>query len=130
MSFGINGPDNHIPAIQKSHQTNDGGAGNLGYFNQRKKQQEEEKQDSFESSEQEDRSELLLEELDSIGTRIKNFWRIFKSGLNEKNEEAGQDKKEKQDENENSQEQDENPYLSNIIEDFPDLEEEQKNPEE
>ena len=39
MSFGINGPDN-IPAIQKSHHTNDGGAGNLGYFQQRRKKKE------------------------------------------------------------------------------------------
>ena len=39
MSFGINGPDN-LPAIQKSHHTNDGGAGNLGYFQQERKQKE------------------------------------------------------------------------------------------
>ena len=36
MSFGINGPD-HIPAIQKSQKSSDGGAGNLGYFQQQKK---------------------------------------------------------------------------------------------
>lgn len=88
MSFGINGPDN-IPAIQKSHHTNDGGAGNLGYFNQRKKRKEEEEepQDSFESSTQEDKSELLLNEMDSIGTMIKNFWLTLKSGLKNDEEE-------------------------------------------
>lgn len=123
MSFGINGPDNHIPAIQKSQQTSDGGAGNLGYFNQRKKKkEEEEKQDSFESSEQEDRSELILEELDSIGTRIKNFWRVIKSGLNEQNE---QNTPKKQEEQIN---QEENPYLNINTDDI--TEEEQKNPEE
>ena len=36
MSFGINGPD-PIPAIQKSQKSSDGGAGNLGYFQQEKK---------------------------------------------------------------------------------------------
>ena len=40
MSFGINGPD-RIPSIQKSHQTTDGGAGNLGYFQQGKKKKDE-----------------------------------------------------------------------------------------
>ena len=42
MSFGINGPD-HIPAIQKSQKSSDGGAGNLGYFQQGKKKKDEEK---------------------------------------------------------------------------------------
>lgn len=90
MSFGINGPDNNLPAIQKSHHTNDGGAGNLGYFNQRRKRkekEEEEPQDSFESSTQEDKSELLLNEMDSIGTMIKNFWLTLKSGLKNDDEE-------------------------------------------
>ena len=75
MSFGINGPDN-IPAIQKSHHTNDGGAGNLGYFQQqkgKKKKEEKEENDVFEFSSQE-KEEPLMEELDSMGTRIKNFW--------------------------------------------------------
>ena len=59
MSFGINGPDN-IPSIQKSHHTNDGGAGNLGYFQQQKKKKEgndKDENDVFEFSskkEQED----------------------------------------------------------------------------
>lgn len=76
MSFGINGPDNHIPAIQKSHQTTDGGAGNLGYFQQEKKKKEEkEENDVFEfSSKKEDDDDPLMEELDTIGSRIKNFW--------------------------------------------------------
>jgi len=76
MTFGINGPDN-LPSIQPSHQTNDGGAGNLGYFKRQKEKQKEEKEqnDSFESSEKkENGDELLLDELDSIGTKIKNFW--------------------------------------------------------
>ena len=77
MSFGINGPDNHIPAIQKSHKSTDGGAGNLGYFQQEKKKDEEQKeeQDVFQSSSKKNLDEdPLLEELDSIGTKIKNFW--------------------------------------------------------
>lgn len=89
MSFGINGPDN-IPAIQKSHHTNDGGAGNLGYFNQRQKQKkdEEDPQDSFEfSSKEEEKNDELMEEMDSIGTIIKNFWMKLKSGLNNEDEE-------------------------------------------
>ncbi len=80
MSFGINGPDN-IPAIQRSHHTNDGGAGNLGYFKRKKddddenKDKKNEESDTFEfSGEKEDNEDYLMEELDSIGTKIKNFW--------------------------------------------------------
>lgn len=74
MSFGINGPD-HIPSIQKSHKSSDGGAGNLGYFQQEKKKKEEkEEQDVFEFSSKEDNEDPLMEELDSIGTKIKGFW--------------------------------------------------------
>ena len=77
MSFGINGPDN-LPAIQKSHHTNDGGAGNLGYFQQERKKKDEQNKDEsdvFElSSKKEDNEDPLMEDLDSIGTRIKNFW--------------------------------------------------------
>ncbi len=93
MSFGINGPD-HIPSIQKSHHTNDGGAGNLGYFKQRKKKEEEkEEQDIFESStKQEDKSELLLDEMDTIGSRIKNFFKNLKQGSSEEiNEETDEE---------------------------------------
>lgn len=78
MSFSINGPDSNLPAIQKSHQTNDGGAGNLGYFQQerKKKQEEQEEQDIFEfSSKKENDDDPLMVELDSIGTKIKNFWK-------------------------------------------------------
>ena len=77
MSFGINGPEN-LPAIQKSHHTNDGGAGNLGYFQQERKKKDEQNKDEsdvFElSSKKEDNEDPLMEDLDSIGTRIKNFW--------------------------------------------------------
>lgn len=84
MSFGINGPDNHLPAIQKSHHTNDGGAGNLGYFNQgKKKKDDEDEQDIFEFSNKEKKDDILMEELDSIGTRIKGFWKSLKSGFND-----------------------------------------------
>ena len=75
MSFGINGPD-RTPAIQKSHHANDGGAGNLGYFQQgkkKKKKEEKEEQDVFEFSSKE-KEEPLMQELDSIGQRVKNFW--------------------------------------------------------
>jgi hypothetical protein len=77
MSFGINVPD-HIPSIQKSQKSSDGGAGNLGYFQQGKKKKDEEKneeQDVFQSSTKKNLDEdPLLDELDSIGTKIKNFW--------------------------------------------------------
>lgn len=75
MSFGINGPDNHIPAIQRSQKSSDGGAGNLGYFQQeRKKKDDKDENDIFEFSSKEDGEDPLMEELDSIGTRIKGFW--------------------------------------------------------
>ncbi len=95
MSFGINGPDNNIPAIQKSHHTNDGGAGNLGYFQQErnKKKEEKEEQDVFESSsdkkdeENFDNFDDIEEKLDSIGTKIKNFWLNLNKNKEEKNPE-------------------------------------------
>ena len=89
MSFGINGPDNHIPAIQKSHKSNDGGAGNLGYFQQeRKKKEEKEENDILELSSSGDKEDPLAVELDSIGTKIKNFWlKINNSLITEKSEE-------------------------------------------
>ena len=85
MSFSINGPDN-LPAIQKSHQTNDGGAGNLGYFQQEKKKKEEkEEKDVFEFSSKEEKDEPLMDELDSIGLKIKSFWKNLKLGFSEDN---------------------------------------------
>ncbi|MCD7780211.1 MAG: hypothetical protein LUH05_06015 [Candidatus Gastranaerophilales bacterium] len=98
MSFGINGPDNNIPAIQKSHHTNDGGAGNLGYFQQEKKKKEKEKekkeeQDVFEFSSKSDgedkfeQDENTEEKLDSIGTKIKNFWLNLNKNTDEENPE-------------------------------------------
>lgn len=91
MSFGINGPDNNMPAIQKSHHTNDGGAGNLGYFQrERKKKEEKEEQDVFEFSEKENKEEESGSEtlsLDSIGSRIKSFWmKVNKNSEQEKSE--------------------------------------------
>ncbi len=79
MSFGINGPDN-LPAIQKSHHTNDGGAGNLGYFqrdgNKKQQQNKKDEHDIFElsSKEESEEEENFDINLDSIGTKIKNFW--------------------------------------------------------
>lgn len=88
MSFGINGPD-RTPAIQKSHHANDGGAGNLGYFQQQKKEEEKNEADVFElSSEEEDKENPLLVELDSLGSKIKNFWfKLNKSFVEKKSEE-------------------------------------------
>ncbi len=89
MSFGINGPDNNIPAIQKSHHTNDGGAGNLGYFQQerkKKKDEQKEEQDVFELSSKKKEEDPLMEDLDSIGTKIKNFWKIIHENFNDKEE--------------------------------------------
>ncbi len=86
MSFSINGPDN-IPSIQKSHHTNDGGAGNLGYFQQERKKKDEEKeeQDVFESSNKKDDDiDLIEEDLDFIGKKIKNFWTVIHNNLKEK----------------------------------------------
>lgn len=95
MSFGINGPDN-IPSIQKAHHTNDGGAGNLGYFQQGKKQKDEEQpkqeNDIFELSTKKEIVELeddpLMVELDAIGTRIKTFWKMLHENFNKKNPES------------------------------------------
>ena len=90
MSFGINGPD-HIPSIQKSQKSSDGGAGNLGYFQQEKKKKEEkEEQDVFEFSSQEnDEENPLITELDNIGTKVKNFWfKLNKSFVEKKSEET------------------------------------------
>ena len=87
MSFGINGPDN-IPSIQKSHHTNDGGAGNLGYFQRerKKKKQDDDEQDVFELSSGKKEENPLMEDLDSIGTKIKNFWKSLHENFNDKEE--------------------------------------------
>ena len=92
MSFGINGPDN-IPAIQKSHHTNDGGAGNLGYFQQeRKTKEEKEEQDVFESSSKKaDEDDPLMVDLDSIGSRIKNFWKSLNENFSDKEQKNPED---------------------------------------
>ena len=92
MSFGINGPEN-TPAIQKSHHTNDGGAGNLGYFQRegkKKKKDEKEESDIFEFSgkkESEDDEQDNKFELDSIGSKIKQFWMNLHSSKEQKNPE-------------------------------------------
>lgn len=91
MSFGINGPEN-LPAIQKAqNMMNDGGGGNLGYFQREKKKKDEnekEKVDVVELSTKKDNPEndddLLLEDLESLGTKIKNIW--FKIKNNKKSE--------------------------------------------
>lgn len=102
MSFGINGPDN-IPSIQKSHHTNDGGAGNLGYFQrERKKKEEKEESDVFEFSKKEDEDDPLMVELDSIGSRIKGFWKKFNENFKDKDETESKD-----DENEEKKPEDE-----------------------
>jgi len=92
MSFGINGPEN-IPSIQKSHHTNDGGAGNLGYFQREKKKKEEkEETDIFEfSSNSEDKEDPLMTELDSIGSRIKGFWEKINKSFKDEEEEKPED---------------------------------------
>lgn len=80
MSFGINGPSGpeKLPAIQKSHHANDGGAGNLGYFQQEKNKNKKKKEENDTvdfSSKKEEKDEFIKEkELDSIGTKIKNLW--------------------------------------------------------
>lgn len=78
MSFGINGPDSHMPAIQKSHHTNDGGAGNLGYFQNQKKKKDEDgndEQDVFQSSASSDKEDLNMQELESMSDKIKGFFK-------------------------------------------------------
>lgn len=88
MSFGINGPSN-IPAIQQSQRSTDGGAGNLGYFQrEKKKKEDDEEADIFESSEEKtdenfDDGDPLMDELDAIGTKIKNFWMKLKFSQND-----------------------------------------------
>lgn len=75
MSFSINGPE-PTPAIQRSHHTNDGGAGNLGYFQQEKKKKKEEKDenDILELSTKKDEDDEEEKKPDSIGSKIKTFW--------------------------------------------------------
>ena len=94
MSFGINGPDN-LPSIQKSHHTNDGGAGNLGYFQRERKkkdQEQKEENDVFELSSKKDDDENydnIEINLDSIGKKIKDFWfNLHNNSNNEKNPEV------------------------------------------
>ena len=91
MSFNISGPE-PTPAIQPSHQTSDGGAGNLGYFKQEKKKKDEEKEenDILELSTKKDEEETEDDKKpDSIGTKIKTFWfnlhRIFNEVVDDKN---------------------------------------------
>ena len=90
MSFGINGPDSNMPAIQKSHHTNDGGAGNLGYFQQQKQQQDEQKKeqeaDVFQSKTGKSGDELSMEELESLSDRVKGFLRSILSKVQKKPE--------------------------------------------
>lgn len=86
MSFGINGP-NPIHAIQQSHKSTDGGAGNLGYFQrQKKKNEDEEQQDVFEFA-SEEKEDPVMEELDTIGSRIRAWFGINNKKL-EKNPEG------------------------------------------
>ena len=81
MSFGINGPNN-VPAIQKSHHTNDGGAGNLGYFQQEKKKKEEKPKDNendvFEFSLKENKDDGFEKTLNDVGNKIRNVWLTLK----------------------------------------------------
>lgn len=93
MSFGINGPD-HIPSIQKSHHTNDGGAGNLGYFQQERKQKEgndKDENDVLELSTKKDDEEFVVDEswdsqtkkVETIRHKIKGFWKTLKENFKE-----------------------------------------------
>ena len=92
MSFGINGPDNNQPLIQKSqNMQNNGGGGNLGYFQQGKKKKKEEKEelDVFQLSSKEPAAEEELKKeqkrLNEIGIKIKNFWMQMNSNLDKNN---------------------------------------------
>lgn len=95
MSFGISGPD-PTGAIQPSHHTNDGGAGNLGYFQQGKKKKKDDKEenDTLELSTKKEEKELEIEEKkpDSIGTKIKTFWFNLHGIFNEVVDEEAQQK--------------------------------------
>ena len=76
MSFGISGPD-PTPSILPSQRASDGGAGNLGYFQQEKKKKEEkDENDTIELTTKKDEETEKEEEKkpDSIGTKIKTFW--------------------------------------------------------
>ena len=81
MLNGVNGPSSS-PLIQRSHHANDGGAGNLGYFQQEKKKKKDEKEeeDTLELSAKKDDEELSEKKeskdskLDSAGSKIKTFW--------------------------------------------------------
>ena len=93
MSFSINGPE-PLSSIQPSHQTSDGGAGNLGYFQQEKKKKEEEKNenDILDLSTKKDEDEDDEKKPDSVGTKIKTFWFKINGIFNEAvDEESAED---------------------------------------
>ena len=98
MSFGINGPDRK-PAIEKpQNMMNNGGGGNLGYFRQELKEKEEkEEQDVLELSNSKDIEEELEQfedyesTLNTIGTKIKNFWFKIHNSTNNNKEEKPED---------------------------------------
>lgn len=100
MSFGINGPERR-PAIEKpQNMMNNGGGGNLGYFRQEKKEKEDKnEQDILELSNKEESEEELEKFQDyestvnSIGTKIKNFWFKIHDITNENKEETDSEKK-------------------------------------
>ena len=96
MSFSISGPE-PTSAIQRTHQSNEGGAGNLGYFQQGKKKKKDENEDENDKLElstkknNEDDDDANEKMPDSIGSKIKTFWFKINGVFNEVVEDSNQD---------------------------------------
>ena len=81
MSFDIN-PSKNLSNVQASHKSNDGGAGNTGYFRRKGKNEEEEinlafaKEDSKDSFSKED-VVFEEEETESLTDIIKKIFKDF-----------------------------------------------------
>ena len=82
MSFGINGPSPKFGIQEAQNMRNNGGGGNLGYFQRGKKKKDKEKEaDIFQSQDENDEfipEELLLEENESIVQKAADFIKKFK----------------------------------------------------
>ena len=83
MSFGINGPSPKFGIQEAQNMRNNGGGGNLGYFQRGKKKKnkdDKEEVDMFESSKDEN-SELLMENDNyevEIFKKASEFIKMFK----------------------------------------------------
>lgn len=82
MSFGINGPSPKFGIQEAQNMRNNGGGGNLGYFQRgKKKKNKNDDLDIFQSQDENDEfipEEILLEENESIVQKAADFIKKFK----------------------------------------------------